>query len=141
MLCDTRNPLLELPGIRVGRAGVEKHHEPVLRGRAGAVQLEVNAVGRVIRRAATLHASARRALPDDDAARLAGRRVVAVQRLGKHQALTLDDGSTPGPAAAASSATTSRASRGRSCSGPPSVSRSCARPASARTGRSGRPPR
>ena len=43
------DPLLELPGIRVGRAGVEKHHELALRGRAGAVQLEVNAVGRVIR--------------------------------------------------------------------------------------------
>ena len=43
------DPLLGLPGIRVGRAGVEKHHELALRGRAGAVQLEVNAVGRVVR--------------------------------------------------------------------------------------------
>ncbi len=43
------DPLLELPGIRVGRAGVERHHDLALRGRAGAVQLEVNAVGRVIR--------------------------------------------------------------------------------------------
>ncbi len=43
------DPLLELPGIRVGRAGIERHHELALRGRAGAVQLEVNAVGRVIR--------------------------------------------------------------------------------------------
>lgn len=43
------DPLLELPGIRVGRAGIEKHHDRILRGRAGAVQLEVNAVGRVIR--------------------------------------------------------------------------------------------
>jgi penicillin-binding protein 2 len=42
-------PLLSLPGIRVGRAGMERVHDPVLRGRAGAVQLEVNAVGRVIR--------------------------------------------------------------------------------------------
>jgi penicillin-binding protein 2 len=42
-------PTLALPGIRVGRAGMEKHHEPGLRGSAGAVQLEVNAVGRVIR--------------------------------------------------------------------------------------------
>ena len=40
---------MELPGIRVGRAGIERHHDRVLRGRAGAVQLEVNAVGRVIR--------------------------------------------------------------------------------------------
>ena len=43
------DPLLELPGIRVGRAGVEKFHDVPLRGRAGAVQMEVNAVGRVIR--------------------------------------------------------------------------------------------
>lgn len=43
------DPLLSLPGIRVGRAGVEKYHDIALRGRAGAVQLEVNAVGRVIR--------------------------------------------------------------------------------------------
>ncbi|WP_372623957.1 penicillin-binding protein 2 [Falsiroseomonas sp.] len=43
------DPLLELPGIRVGRSGVERHHDRALRGRAGTVQLEVNAVGRVIR--------------------------------------------------------------------------------------------
>ena len=42
-------PMLALPGIRVGRAGLEKHHELALRGRAGAVQIEVNAVGRAIR--------------------------------------------------------------------------------------------
>ena len=42
-------PMLALPGIRIGRAGVEKYHDLTLRGRAGAVQLEVNAVGRVIR--------------------------------------------------------------------------------------------
>ena len=41
--------MLALPGIRVGRAGMEKFHDHNLRGRAGAVQLEVNAVGRVIR--------------------------------------------------------------------------------------------
>ena len=43
------DPVLSLPGIRVGRAGIEKYHDVALRGRAGAVQLEVNAVGRVIR--------------------------------------------------------------------------------------------
>ena len=42
-------PMLALPGIRVGRAGLEKHHDLALRGRAGAVQVEVNAVGRAIR--------------------------------------------------------------------------------------------
>jgi penicillin-binding protein 2 len=40
---------LALPGIRIGRAGLEKEHDLDLRGSAGAVQLEVNAVGRVIR--------------------------------------------------------------------------------------------
>jgi penicillin-binding protein 2 len=43
------DPLLALPGLRLGRAGMEKFHDLALRGRAGAVQLEVNAVGRVIR--------------------------------------------------------------------------------------------
>ncbi|MFC3126334.1 penicillin-binding protein 2 [Pseudoroseomonas globiformis] len=43
------DPLLTLPGIRVGRAGIERFHERTLRGRAGTMELEVNAVGRVIR--------------------------------------------------------------------------------------------
>jgi len=43
------DPDLGLPGIRVGRAGMEKQRERDLRGNAGAVQLEVNALGRVIR--------------------------------------------------------------------------------------------
>ena len=43
------DPDLALPGIRVGRAGLEKQHDRDLRGSAGAVQLEVNALGRVIR--------------------------------------------------------------------------------------------
>jgi penicillin-binding protein 2 len=43
------DPVLALPGMRVGRAGVEKFREDSLRGEAGEVQMEVNAVGRVIR--------------------------------------------------------------------------------------------
>src|SRR5580658_4097157 len=43
------DPQLALPGIRVGRAGMEKQHDLALRGHAGEVQLEVNAYGRVIR--------------------------------------------------------------------------------------------
>ncbi len=43
------DPELSLPGIRVGRAALEKQYDLDLRGRAGAVQLEVNALGRVIR--------------------------------------------------------------------------------------------
>lgn len=45
----TDDPMMALPGLRIGRAGLEKFHDAALRGRAGAVQLEVNAVGRVIR--------------------------------------------------------------------------------------------
>ena len=44
-----QDTMLALPGMRVGRAGLERTHDATLRGRAGAVQLEVNAVGRVIR--------------------------------------------------------------------------------------------
>jgi penicillin-binding protein 2 len=40
------DPLL---GLRIGWAGMETFHDLALRGRAGAVQLEVNAAGRVIR--------------------------------------------------------------------------------------------
>jgi penicillin-binding protein 2 len=43
------DPVLALPGMRVGRAGVEKFRDEALRGEAGEVQMEVNAVGRVIR--------------------------------------------------------------------------------------------
>ena len=43
------DPMLALPGIRIGRAGIEKYHDRALRGRAGVVQSEVNAVGRAIR--------------------------------------------------------------------------------------------
>ncbi len=45
----TADPALALPGMRVGRTGVEKFRERDLRGTAGAVQMEVNAYGRVIR--------------------------------------------------------------------------------------------
>ncbi len=43
------DPMLALPGIRIGRAGMERSHDITLRGKAGALQMEVNAVGRVIR--------------------------------------------------------------------------------------------
>ncbi|GLC28493.1 bifunctional DNA-formamidopyrimidine glycosylase/DNA-(apurinic or apyrimidinic site) lyase [Roseisolibacter agri] len=56
--------------------------------------LRAAVVGRTIRDAHTRHAAARRALPDDVAAALTGRRIVGVTRMGKHQALALDDGST-----------------------------------------------
>lgn len=43
------DPLLSLPGVKVGRAGVEKFHDLALRGHPGVAHLEVNAVGRIIR--------------------------------------------------------------------------------------------
>ncbi len=43
------DPLLQLPGFRVGRSGVERLLENELRGRAGNSRVEVNAFGRVIR--------------------------------------------------------------------------------------------
>lgn len=43
------DPLLALPGFRIGKAGVERVYEVQLRGQGGSSQVEVNAVGRVIR--------------------------------------------------------------------------------------------
>ncbi|MBL4615095.1 MAG: penicillin-binding protein 2 [Magnetovibrio sp.] len=45
----TGDPLLELPGFRIGKAGVEKVYDLALRGAGGSSQVEVNALGRVIR--------------------------------------------------------------------------------------------
>ncbi|MBL28351.1 MAG: penicillin-binding protein 2 [Rhodospirillaceae bacterium] len=45
----TGDPLLELPGFRIGKNGIEKTHDLELRGRAGNSYVEVNAHGRVIR--------------------------------------------------------------------------------------------
>lgn len=45
----TGDPLLELPGFTIGKNGVEKVYDLALRGTAGTSQVEVNALGRVIR--------------------------------------------------------------------------------------------
>ncbi len=45
----TGDPLLGLPGFRIGRNGVERTQDLTMRGKAGNSQLEVNAVGRIIR--------------------------------------------------------------------------------------------
>jgi len=45
----TGEPLLHLPGFRVGKSGVERAKEGFLRGAAGNSQVEVNALGRVIK--------------------------------------------------------------------------------------------
>jgi penicillin-binding protein 2 len=45
----TGDSLLQLPGFRIGKAGVEQKFDLALRGTGGTSQVEVNAVGRVIR--------------------------------------------------------------------------------------------
>ncbi|MDP6817574.1 MAG: penicillin-binding protein 2 [Alphaproteobacteria bacterium] len=43
------DPVLALPGFRIGKNGAEKIFETALRGKAGSRQVEVNAYGRIIR--------------------------------------------------------------------------------------------
>ncbi len=43
------DPLLEIPGFRTGKSGIEKAYDMDLRGTGGSSQMEVNAYGRVIR--------------------------------------------------------------------------------------------
>ena len=45
----TDDPLLELPGFRIGKNGIEKRYDLALRGTGGTSQVEVNALGRVIK--------------------------------------------------------------------------------------------
>ncbi len=45
----TGDPLLELPGYRIGKSGIEKTYDKILRGKAGNSRVEVNAYGREIR--------------------------------------------------------------------------------------------
>lgn len=45
----TGDPLLALPGFRVGRAGIESVYDRALRGSSGTSHVEINASGRVIR--------------------------------------------------------------------------------------------
>jgi penicillin-binding protein 2 len=45
----TDDPLLSLPGFRIGKSGIEKLQDMSLRGKAGNSKVEVNAFGRVIR--------------------------------------------------------------------------------------------
>lgn len=44
-----QDPLLQLPGFRIGKNGLERTKDLKLRGKAGASRVEVNAYGRVIR--------------------------------------------------------------------------------------------
>ncbi|MBW4706237.1 penicillin-binding protein 2 [Roseobacter sp. YSTF-M11] len=46
---DDPEPVLRIPRFQIGKVGVETKLEPMLRGRAGAKRVEVNAAGRVMR--------------------------------------------------------------------------------------------
>ncbi len=45
----TDDPVMSIPGFRIGKSGVEKKFDSELRGVAGQIQEEVNVVGRAIR--------------------------------------------------------------------------------------------
>lgn len=45
----TGDPVMTIPGFRIGKTGVEKKFDETLRGVAGQIQAEVNVVGREIR--------------------------------------------------------------------------------------------
>jgi penicillin-binding protein 2 len=52
----TGDPLLELPDFHIGKSGIEKSQDLSLRGTAGSRQVEINAVGRVVRELARVEA-------------------------------------------------------------------------------------
>ncbi|MBX9804496.1 MAG: penicillin-binding protein 2 [Alphaproteobacteria bacterium] len=54
------DPLLELPGVRIGKAGIEKSYETELRGKPGVKQVELNSVRRIVRELSTSPSSAGR---------------------------------------------------------------------------------
>lgn len=43
------DPLLEVPGFKIGKSGIEKYLEKTLRGESGNLKLEVNAYGRIMK--------------------------------------------------------------------------------------------
>lgn len=43
------DPLLEVPGFKIGKSGIEKYFEKDLRGESGNLKLEVNAYGRIMK--------------------------------------------------------------------------------------------
>lgn len=49
---DDQDPLLQLPGFKIGKIGLERFLEKQLRGEAGDKDVEVNAYGRVVRQLA-----------------------------------------------------------------------------------------
>lgn len=46
---EEKDPVLRLPGFKIGKTGIERVHDGTLRGQAGASEVEVNVIGREIR--------------------------------------------------------------------------------------------
>ena len=46
---DNKNPLLLIPGVKIGKEGLEKTLEPVLRGEPGGQRVEVTARGKLVK--------------------------------------------------------------------------------------------
>ncbi len=46
---EDNDPVLRLPGFRIGKTGIEKVYDKEMRGRPGAAEVEVNVVGREVR--------------------------------------------------------------------------------------------
>lgn len=45
----TDDPIMNIPGFKIGKTGIEKKYDKILRGVVGTSQVEINAVGREIR--------------------------------------------------------------------------------------------
>lgn len=45
----TDDPLLSMPGFQIGKSGIEKQYESILRGKSGRSDIEVNVHGRAVR--------------------------------------------------------------------------------------------
>jgi penicillin-binding protein 2 len=59
----TRDPLLITPGFKIGKEGLEKTMEPMLRGKPGAKRTEVTARGKLVRELTTRPEQIGRTLP------------------------------------------------------------------------------
>src|SRR3954464_14656339 len=46
---ENKNPLLLIPGVKIGKEGLEKELEPVLRGQPGGQRVEVTARGKIVK--------------------------------------------------------------------------------------------
>lgn len=103
-LIGQNDPMLELPGLRIGKNGVERTQDDLLRGSAGTSQLEVNAVGRVMQELSRQEGEPGRmieltldaVLQNYIQQRLMGERSAAAVVLDVHTGGVLGMGSVPG---------------------------------------------